>query len=158
MSELPMLATILIAGITGVASAAGFWFWASRTKSVSPVKSTTPTEYARLHSLIDATVGTTGEPFFYAMVRELAYFLSIDSILIASIEKDDDQFQSLAMWQEGGYQMNRLISLESHKDVNPMSFWCVERGACHLFPQAEHLHHPFPAEGYFIHKLTRLIG
>ena len=46
----------------------------------------------RLHGLIESTVGTTGETYFYALVRELSQFLSVDSVFLAACI--DDELQS----------------------------------------------------------------
>ena len=67
-----------------------------------------------LNGLIEATVGTTGETYFYALVRELAQFLQIDSVFLASCaEGDGDDYLNCPM-NEPEYEafIDALLSAE----------------------------------------------
>ncbi len=117
----------------------------------------------RLHGLIEATVGTTGETYFYALVRELAQFLSLDAVLLAGCEDEETQsYQTLAYWCDGGYIMNQSISLGQGPCGESGSFWYMENSAGELFPGVPLLKDRFKASGFFAIKLQdssgRLIG
>ena len=67
---------LIIAAISALAAAGLVWYWMKRNttrQTPAPVAE----ERSRLHELIEATVGTTGETYFYALVRELALFLKL---------------------------------------------------------------------------------
>ena len=151
--------TVIVSALAG----AGFVFYwmLGRNEPQASVKQ--DEGRGRLHELIEATVGTTGETYFYALVRELSQFLSIDAVLLAHCTDEEDQdYQTLAYWCDGGYIMNHPISLRHSPCGESGSFWYMENSACELFPDASLLQERFRANGFFAIKLQdssgRLIG
>ena len=156
-----MVDAILIAMLSALIGAGLVWFWirsSARKKGPAQVPSDN-----RLHQLIESTVGTTGETYFYALVRELSRFLSLDAVFLASLSDESQQsYHSLAYWCDGGYIMNHSISL-LHSPVGEGGMFCyMENSVSQLFPRAKILQQPFRASGYFAVKLQdssgRLIG
>ena len=104
--------TILIALLAALAAAAATYFWLQTRASPAPALIPQVEEPERLQDLIEATVGTTGETYFYALVRELSQFLHLDSVFLAScIDDEADGYQTLAYWCDGSYIMNHRLSL-----------------------------------------------
>jgi PAS domain S-box-containing protein len=113
----------------------------------------------RLHGLIESTVGTTGETYFYALVRELSQFLSVDSVFLATCSDDELQsYQTLAYWCDRSYVMNHNVSLLTIPCGESGSFWCMENSASELFPDASLLRERFSASGFFAIKLQDSSG
>ncbi|MDC1287970.1 hypothetical protein N8198_08795, partial [Gammaproteobacteria bacterium] len=101
---------IFIAAVSALAAALIVWYSMKGTAKLQPVVAPADNR-SRLHGLIEATVGTTGETYFYALVRELALFLKVDAVFLASCIDDEDQgYQSLAYWCDGSYIMNHRVS------------------------------------------------
>jgi len=116
-------------------------------------------ERGRLHGLIEATVGTTGETYFYALVRELALFLGVDAVFLASCIDDEEQgYQSLAFWCDNSYIMNHRLSLQHDLCGESGSFWYMENSASELFPDVCLLRERFPVSGFFAIKLQDSSG
>ncbi len=120
-------------------------------------------QHGRLHGLIEATVGTTGETYFYALVRELSRYLTLDAVFIAGcVDEESRSYQTLAYWCDGGYIMNQAISLQGSPCGESGSFWHMENSAAELFPEAALLKDRFKASGFFAIRLQdssgRLIG
>ena len=124
---------ILIAAISALAAAGLVWY--SMKAAVRNPGSATHAESSRLNGLIEATVGTTGETYFYALVRELALFLQVDAVFLASCIDDEEQgYQSLAYWCDGSYIMNHRLSLQHSLGGEGGNFWYMENSASELFP------------------------
>ena len=156
-----MVDAIFIAVISALTSAGLMWLWTqSNARKKDPPQ---PPDDNHLHQLIESTVGTTGETYFYALVRELSRFLSLDAVFLASLSDEPKQtYQSLAYWCDGGYIMNHSISL-LHSPVGEGGAFCyMENSVSQLFPNATLLQQPFKASGFFAVKLQdssgRLIG
>ena len=157
-----MLEAILIALVAALAGAGAVWFY-SLGKERKQARLLHEERKGRLHGLIEATVGTTGETYFYALVRELAQFLSVDAVLLAtSIDEEQQVYQTLAYWCDGGYIMNHSVSLRHSPCGESGSFWYMENSASELFPDASILRERFKTSGFFAIKLQdssgRLIG
>ena len=71
-----MIELILVAAISALVSAVLAWYW-TREVATKQAQKHRQQHKDRLHGLIEATVGTTGETYFYALVRELSRFLSV---------------------------------------------------------------------------------
>ena len=113
----------------------------------------------RLYNLIEATVCTTGETYFYALVRELSEFLSVDAVfLAASVDTERQTYQTLSYWCDGGYIMNHSVSLQNSPCAESGSFWYLENSASELFPNAVFLRESFNASGVFTLKLQDSSG
>jgi diguanylate cyclase (GGDEF)-like protein/PAS domain S-box-containing protein len=149
---------LIIAAMSALAAAGLVWYWMKgSTTSQSPEPQ--PQDRSSLHGLIEATVGTTGETYFYALVRELALFLKVDAVFLASCIADEDQgYQSLAYWCDGSYIMNHRVSLQHSLCGEGGSFWYMENAASELFPNARLLRERFPVSGFFALKLQDSCG
>ena len=102
-----------------------------------------------LHSLIEGTVGTTGETFFYGLTRELSKYLSVDAVLIAEGTGDKSgEFKSIAFWCDHGYIMNQPVSLQHAPFESSDGLCYLETDACQLFPDSTLLHEPFNAAAF----------
>ncbi len=113
----------------------------------------------RLHTLIEGTIGTTGETFFYALVRELAQYLEIDAVFIASRRADDTlNFRTHAYWCDDGYIMNQTVSIADSPCMGGGGFWFLETAACDLFPNFQLLQARFPVAGFFAMHLQDSSG
>lgn len=151
--------TISIAVISALAGAALVWvaFYARKQKQ----HATAAPEQRRdgLHALIEATLGTTGDTFFYALVRELAQYLAVDAVFIA-VNSDEKQKtgQTLAYWCDGGYIMNHEISLQHSPCGDSGSFWYMENSGSDLFPRASLLQQQFHVSGFFAAQLLDSSG
>ncbi len=158
-----MANTLSVAVISAALGAGLLWYWLMKTKTEA-VEATAPGEHKdRLHGLIEATVGTTGETFFYALVRELSQYLAIDALFLAScVDEEQALYQTMAYWCDGGYIMNHEVSLQHSPCGEGGSFWHMENSASELFPQASLLQEQFAVSGFFAIKLQdssgRLIG
>jgi diguanylate cyclase (GGDEF)-like protein/PAS domain S-box-containing protein len=149
---------LIIAVIAALAAAGLVWFWMKRNTALQ-APAPQPQESSRLNGLIEATVGTTGETYFYALVRELALFLKVDAVFLASCIDDEDQgYQSLAYWCDGSYIMNHQVSLQHSLCGEGGSFWYMENSASKLFPNARLLRERFPVSGFFAIKLQDSSG
>lgn len=146
-----MTELIFFSGVVFAALIGGAWWWVrerenSREKPTGFVVS----DSNRLHTLIEGTIGTTGETFFYALVRELAQYLDINSILIASRDKDNPgSYRTHAYWCDDSYIMNQRISLVDSPCTGVGGFWYLENAASELFPQSTLLQGRFPVAGFF---------
>ena len=150
--------TIVVAAISALIAAVLVWY-SMKGRSIPQPKVAQPNERSRLNGLIEATVGTTGETYFYALVRELAQFLNMDAVFLASCIEDEDQgYQSLAYWCDGSYIMNHRVSLQHSLCGEGGSFWYMENSASELFPNARLLRERFPVSGFFAVKLQDSSG
>ena len=149
---------IFIAAISALAAAGLVWY-SMKGKSSRQSSVPEPDDRSRLHGLIEATVGTTGETYFYALVRELALFLKVDAVFLAScIDDEIHGYQSLAYWCDGSYIMNHRLSLQHSLCGEGGSFWYMENSAGKLFPNASLLRERFPVSGFFAVKLQDSSG
>ena len=130
---------------------AGVWFWLFKKhnqqldipRQVDPASN-------QLHTLIEGTIGTTGESFFYALARELAHYLQIDSIIVASCEEAGSQsYRTHAYWCDDGYIMNQSISLANSPSGSAGGFWNLENSASDMFPESDLFHNRFRVAGFF---------
>ena len=113
----------------------------------------------RLHALIEGTIGTTGETFFYALVRELSQYLNVDSVLVASRSLDESSsYRTQAYWCDDGYIMNQTISLIDSPCTGVGGFWFLETSASELFPKSSLLQKNFPVAGFFAMHLQDSSG
>jgi diguanylate cyclase (GGDEF)-like protein/PAS domain S-box-containing protein len=150
---------VVLAGATSALVSAGLaWYWAKRFSAKQACKDQQQHK-DRLHGLIEATVGTTGETYFYALVRELSQFLSIDAVFLAtSVDDEQQNYQTQAYWCDGGYIMNHPVSLQNSPCAESGSFWYMENAASDLFPDASLLKERFNASGFFAVKLQDSSG
>ncbi|MCP4472404.1 MAG: EAL domain-containing protein [Gammaproteobacteria bacterium] len=153
-----MSEAILIAAVSALVGAALVCYWMRRgEQKATPRQDDDPR--GRLHGLIEATVGTTGETYFFALVRELSLFLRVDAVFLAACVDDEMQsYQTLAYWCDGGYIMNHKLSLQHSPCGESGSFWYMENSACDLFPDATLLKERFHASGFFALKLQDSSG
>ena len=151
--------TISIVVISALAGAALVCIWFYVSKKKQPAKAEPRQNRDGLHALIEATLGTTGDTFFYALVRELAQYLSVDAVFIA-IGNDEklNSCQTLAYWCDGGYIMNHEISLEHSPCGESGSFWNMENSGSELFPRATLLQQQFNVSGFFTAQLLDSSG
>ena len=153
-----MVEAILLATVSALFSAGLTWFWLKEYVAKKVLKQQ-ESRKDRLHSLIESTVGTTGETYFYALVRELSQFLDVDAVFLAANEDLEQQaYQTLAYWCDGGYIMNHSVSLKSTPCRESSSFWHMENSASSLFPEASLLQERFQASGFFAIKLEDSSG
>jgi diguanylate cyclase (GGDEF)-like protein/PAS domain S-box-containing protein len=149
---------ILIAVVCVLVGAGLMRYWMRRDASPAPPGQDEDPR-GRLHGLIEATVGTTGETYFYALVRELSLFLKVDAVLLAARVDDETQVhRTLAYWCDGGYIMNHKVSLQHGPCGESGSFWYMENSASDLFPDASLLKERFQASGFFALKLQDSSG
>ncbi|MCP4765534.1 MAG: EAL domain-containing protein [Gammaproteobacteria bacterium] len=153
-----MSEAILIAVVSALVGAVLVYYRMRRGEPQAPPKQDDdPRE--RLHGLIEATVGTTGETYFYALVRELSLFLRVDAVFLAACVDDETQsYQTLAYWSDGGYIMNHKLSLQHSPCGDGGSFWYMENSASDLFPDATLLKERFHVSGFFALKLQDSSG
>jgi diguanylate cyclase (GGDEF)-like protein/PAS domain S-box-containing protein len=112
-----------------------------------------------LEFLIESTFGSTGDTFFYSLARELAQFLSIDSVLLASCEdREQGIYSTLAYWCDGSYIMNQIISVLNSpcEDINGLCY--LETSASELYPEAALLNTQFKVDGFFAIRLLDSSG
>jgi diguanylate cyclase (GGDEF)-like protein/PAS domain S-box-containing protein len=153
-----MIEVILAAATAALISAGVAWYW-TKGYAAKQALENQQQHKDRLHGLIEATVGTTGETYFYALVRELSQFLSIDAVfLAASVDDEQQNYQTHAYWCDGGYIMNHSISLQNSPCAESGSFWYMENAASDLFPDAALLKERFNASGFFAVKLQDSSG
>ena len=153
-----MLEAILLATVSALTGVAASWFWL-RTRAARQARRRQEERKDRLHSLIESTVGTTGETFFYALVRELAQFLSVDAVLLAACTDEAEQnYQTLAYWCDGGYIMNHSVSLKNSPCGDGGGFWYMENSAGDLFAEVSLLRERFHASGFFAIRLQDSSG
>jgi len=153
-----MIDTIVIAVATALLSALLTW-WLLRGYAMRCARKMQEQRKDRLHGLIEATVGTTGETYFYALVRELSEFLSIDAIFLAlSVDDEMQDYQTLAYWCDGGYIMNHPLSLRHSPCGDNGSFWYMENSVSDVFPDAVPLQARFRASGFFAVQLQDSSG
>ena len=153
-----MIEVILVAVISALVSAGLAWYWTKRITTKQARKELQQRK-DQLHGLIETTVGTTGETYFYALVRELSQFLSVDAVFLATCIDDEQQkYQTQAYWCDGGYIMNHAISLLNSPCAESGSFWYMENAASDLFPDAALLKERFNACGFFAVKLQDSSG
>lgn len=155
MAELFFIIGVLCAACAGL-----IWLWwrervKSREVRIHPLN---PDE-SRLHALIEGTISATGETFFYALVREIAQYLEIDSVFIASRSDDNENlYRTQAYWCDEGYIMNQDISLTDSPCTGLGGFWYLETGASELFPRSIFLQKHFAVAGFFATHLQDSSG
>jgi diguanylate cyclase (GGDEF)-like protein/PAS domain S-box-containing protein len=153
-----MAEVILVAATAALVSAALACYWTKKI-TANQARKEQQQHKDRLHGLIEATVGTTGETYFYALVRELSQFLSVDAVFLAtSVDDEQQNYQTLAYWCDGGYIMNHSISLQNSPCAESGSFWYMENAASDLFPDASLLKNRFKVSGFFAVKLQDSSG
>ncbi|MGD8348186.1 MAG: EAL domain-containing protein [Gammaproteobacteria bacterium] len=153
-----MIDAILIAVAAALSSAVITWFWL-RGYAVQRARRMQEQRKDRLHGLIEATVGTTGETYFYALVRELSEFMSIDAVFLAvCVDEEMQDYQTLAYWCDGGYIMNHPLSLRHSPCGDNGSFWYMENSISEVFPDAVPLQARFRASGFFAVQLQDSSG
>jgi len=153
-----MVEAILLVTLSALLSAAVTWYWL-KGFAVKQVRKQQHDRKDRLHSLIESTVGTTGETYIYALVRELSQFLSLDAVFLAAcVDEEKQACQTLAYWCDGGYIMNHSISMQHSPCGESGSFWYMENSASSLFPEASLLQERFAASGFFAIKLQDSSG
>ena len=154
-----MTYTIPVAIIAAVSSAVLTWYLLVN-RANKPVAEVEQGEHKdRLHGLIEATVGTTGETFFYALVRELSQYLAVDAVFLATcVDEEKKLFQSLAYWCDSGYIMNHELSLQHSPCGESGSFWHMENSASEMFPGVSLLQSQFKVSGFFAIKLQDSSG
>ena len=153
-----MAEAILSAAVSALISSLIVAWWI-KARAARKLAGQQQAERDRLHGLIDATVGTTGETYFYALVRELALFLRVDAVFLASCIDDEEQgYKSLAYWCDSSYIMNHRMSLQNSLCGESGSFWYMENSASELMPDIRLLRERFPASGYFAIKLQDSSG
>ncbi|MDH3218138.1 MAG: EAL domain-containing protein [Gammaproteobacteria bacterium] len=148
-----MIEAIAAASFSALVGAGLTWYWIKGVEAKRARRRQQDSK-DRLHTLIEATVGTTGETYFYALVRELSEFLSVDAVFLAALVDDAQQsYQTQAYWCDGGYIMNHPVSLQHSPCGDSGSFWYIENSASELFPQADLLRERFPGSGFFAIRL-----
>ncbi len=153
-----MVEAILLATLSALLGVVISWYWL-RGFAAKQARKQQNNRKDRLHSLIESTVGTTGETYFYALVRELSQFLSLDAVFLAACGDDEKQAcQTLAYWCDGGYIMNHSISMQHSPCGESGSFWYMENSASNLFPKAGLLRERFETSGFFAIKLEDSSG
>ena len=153
-----MVEAILLATLSALLSAVVTWLLL-RGFAAKRVRNQIDERKDRLHSLIESTVGTTGETYFYALVRELSQFLSVDAVFLAACADDEQQTcETLAYWCDGGYIMNHSLSMQHSPCGESGSFWYMENSASNLFPRASLLRERFQTSGFFAIKLQDSCG
>jgi diguanylate cyclase (GGDEF)-like protein/PAS domain S-box-containing protein len=119
----------------------------------------TESENTQLEFLIENTFGSTGETFFYSLARELSQFLSIDAVILASSENQEDGiFRSLAYWCDDSYVMNQSISVENSPCEDVTGLCYLETSASEIYPKSALLSQKFPVEGFFAIRLLDASG
>ena len=153
-----MVDAILLVLTSGLLSGALTWLWVSG-RAARRAREQQEQRKDRLHALIEATVGTTGETYFYALVRELSQFLSVDAVFLAVCVDDERQdYESLAYWCDGGYIMNHSLSLKHSPCGDDGGFLHMENSVSELFPDAAPLRARFNASGFFAIRLQDTSG
>ncbi|MCP4878158.1 MAG: EAL domain-containing protein [Gammaproteobacteria bacterium] len=153
-----MAEAILLIALSALFSAGLTWFWASHL-AAGRAHRQQQEHRDRLHGLIESTVGTTGETYFYALVRELSQFLSVDAVFLAACDDEQQQsYQTLAYWCDRVYIMNHTISLHNSPSGDSGSFCYMENAASDLFPDSSLLRERFKASGFFAIKLQDSSG
>ncbi|MCP4430277.1 MAG: EAL domain-containing protein [Gammaproteobacteria bacterium] len=146
MSDLNITYTVVLAMLV---AGAGFWFIINRNREYIEQKQEN-TGSSQLHTLIEGTIGTTGESFFYALARELAHYLQVDSIIIASCEEaGSHNYRTHAYWCDDGYVMNQSISLADCPAGSAGGFWNLQNSASDMFPQSDLFQSRFRVAGFF---------
>ncbi|MDH5355468.1 MAG: EAL domain-containing protein [Gammaproteobacteria bacterium] len=113
----------------------------------------------RLHNLIEGTIGTTGDTFFYALVRELARYLNLDAVLVAChTDEGSLRYRTQAYWCDESYIMNQSISMADSPCTGGGGFWFLETSAGELFPNSSLLRDRFQVEGFFAIRLQDSSG
>ena len=126
------------------------WFWTREREKSTQSSNQSISHDGRLHNLIEGTIGTTGETFFYALVRELSQYLEVDSVLIASrSESDPLSYRTQAYWCDDGYIMNQTISIADSPCTGVGGFWYLESAASDVFPNSSLLRKRFNVAGFF---------
>ncbi|MFT5503370.1 MAG: diguanylate cyclase (GGDEF)-like protein/PAS domain S-box-containing protein [Gammaproteobacteria bacterium] len=150
-----MLENIVIALIAGIASAAIIWFWVARKLSAANLIPSSD----KLRALIAATAGTAAEPFIYALVREMARYLSFDSIIIAEFKSGSQkQYRCLRSWSGGDYQQGFTFKLSANFGFEDSQFRHSERSGFELFNDAEVPQGFGPVMGSFVIKVESSSG
>jgi len=145
-----MTELILIMGAAFAITIAVLWFWAREREKPARHTPSSITDDSRLHTLIEGTIGTTGETFFYALVRELSHYLDVDAVLVASRSEDDPlSYRTQAYWCDNGYIMNQTISIADSPCTGVGGFWYLETAASDLFPNSSLLRNRFSVAGFF---------
>lgn len=145
-----MTELILIILVTFAIAMIALVLWIRGSNNTREFKHRSITDDNRLHILIEGTIGTTGETFFYALVRELAQYLNVDAVFIACRSEDDSlSYRTQAYWCDESYIMNQLISVADSPCTGGGGFWFLETGASELFPNSSLLRDRFQVAGFF---------
>ena len=145
-----MTELILISGVAIAITIAVLWFWMREREKTDQHANQPISDDSRLHTLIEGTIGTTGETFFYALVRELSQYLKMDAVLVASLSDDDPlSYRTQAYWCDDGYIMNQTISIADSPCTGVGGFWYLETAASDLFPNSTLLRNRFRVAGFF---------
>ena len=154
MFEVTLLVSFVAALIAG-------WLWKRKTALQGQLSEQLEktTQKNSLHSLIEGTVGTTGETFFYGLTRELSKYLSVDTVLVAGRTDDRSKgFKTIAYWCDDGYIMNQSVFLDQAPFEGNDGFYYLEKDGYKLFPNANLLQNPFKADGLISIKLQDSSG
>ncbi len=155
-----MVELVFIYGFVFAALIAGVLLWLrEREKQSEKAQISNLPDNSCLHTLIEGTIGTTGETFFYALVRELARYLDVDSVLVASRDPGDQaSFRTQAYWCDDGYIKNQAISLLDSPCTGVGGYWYLETAASDLFPKSSFLQERFHVAGFFAMQLQDSSG
>ena len=154
MVEVALLTSLVVALIAG-------WLWKGKSVLERQLSEqlNKSSQKDSLHSLIEGTVGTTGETFFYGLTRELSKYLSTDAVFIAGRVGDSlCEFKTLAYWCDDGYIMNQPVTLEHTPFENSDGFCHLDKDAFKLFPDASMLRAAFNAAAFMSIKLSDSSG
>jgi GAF domain-containing protein len=88
-----------------------------------------------LRTIVEGTAGSTGEQFFYALVKQLASVLGVRYAFISEFTAHHDRVRTLAFWQGEGFCEN----IEYHLVGTP----------CEQVLRGEICHYPKGVQGFF---------
>jgi len=154
-----MLELILVAGASIVITVVALLSWQKMSGKPVPEIQATESENTQLEFLIEGTFGSTGETFFYSLARELAQFLSIDSVILACNEDhQSEDFRTLAYWCDDSYIMNQAVSVLASPCEDVTGFCYLETSASDIYPKSSLLNQQFPVDGFFAIRLLDASG
>ncbi|MEM7563457.1 MAG: diguanylate cyclase, partial [Pseudomonadota bacterium] len=158
-----MVDVVLTAAVSTLFGASLVWYLVHRPRNFESTAKKSDNRFKEspqsLHKLVEATHGTSGETFFYAMVRELSRYLSIDAVFIGGVvDARQQSFRSLAYWSKNGYVMNQAISLLHGPDGDASNICYFENSVAQLFPNNSLFQEPFEAAAFFSVKLQDSSG
>jgi diguanylate cyclase (GGDEF)-like protein/PAS domain S-box-containing protein len=155
-----MIDLFYLAGACLILLVALLWAWNRRAQKSELDSELPQPNNSQTQILIESTFGATGDTFFYSLVRELAQFLAIDALLLASCEDEEQEgvYRSLAYWCDDSYIMNQTVSL-LHSPCEDIDGLCyLEASAGELYPQSSLLNEQFSVVGFFAIKLLNSSG